>query len=91
MVSTGSKPLNMETPLHLKKSILRKSKEWLDLLSQSTMMPCSMQSLIYAKFLGKSLPLDQAKLTLADALRGLRAFTIVNLPKGYYYIRHEND
>ena len=26
----------------------------------------SMQSLLYAKFLGKALPLDQAKLTLAN-------------------------
>lgn len=33
-----------------------------------------MQSPLYAKFLGKSLPLDQEKLTLADAWRGPRLF-----------------
>lgn len=49
-----------------------------------------MQSALYAKFLGKSLPLDQAKLELADAWKGLGSFTISDLPNGFYFIRCEN-
>lgn len=51
----------------------------------------SMQSSLYAKFLGKALPLDQAKLALTDAWRGLGNFTVADLPNGFYYIRCENQ
>lgn len=50
-----------------------------------------MQSSLYAKFLGKALSLDQAKLALAEAWRGLGDFTIADLPNGFYYIRCENQ
>lgn len=50
-----------------------------------------MHSSPYAKFLGKVLPLDQAKLALADAWRGMGAFTIADLLNGFYYIRCENQ
>ncbi|XP_039128993.1 uncharacterized protein LOC120265170 [Dioscorea cayenensis subsp. rotundata] len=49
-----------------------------------------MQSALYAKFLGKSLPLDQAKLALDDAWKGLGSFTISDLPNGFYFIHCEN-
>lgn len=48
-----------------------------------------MQTSLYAKFLGKSLPLDQVKLALADAWRGLGAFSVADLPNGFYYIHCE--
>lgn len=47
----------------------------------------SMQTSIYAKFLGKSLSLEQEKLDMADAWQGLGAFTVADLPNGFYYIR----
>lgn len=45
-----------------------------------------MQTSLYAKFLGKSLPLDQVKLALADAWRDLGTFTMDDLPNGFYYV-----
>lgn len=48
-----------------------------------------MQSSLYAKFLGK--PLDKAKLALVDAWCGLGAFTVANLPNGFYYIYCETE
>lgn len=48
-----------------------------------------MPTSLYAKFLGKSLPLDQAKLILADAWRVLGDFTVSDLPNGFYFIRCE--
>lgn len=50
-----------------------------------------MQTSIYAKFLGKSLSLEQAKLAMADAWRGLGAFSVADLPNGFYYIRCESQ
>lgn len=50
-----------------------------------------MQSSLYTKFLGKSLPLDQAKLALADAWRGLGGFMVADLPNGYYYVWCESQ
>lgn len=50
-----------------------------------------MQTSIYAKFLGKSLPLEQAKLAMTDSWRGLGAFTVADLPNGFYYIRCESQ
>lgn len=50
-----------------------------------------MQSSLYAKFLGKALPLDQAKLALADSWRGLGEFSVADLPNGFYYIRCESQ
>lgn len=49
-----------------------------------------MQTSIYAKFLGKSFPSDQAKLALAYAWRELGAFIVSDLLNGYYYICCEN-
>lgn len=46
-----------------------------------------MQNVLYAKLFSKSLPLDKAKLALADAWKGLRDFSISNLPNGFYFIR----
>lgn len=42
-----------------------------------------MQTSLYAKFLGKALPLDQEKLALTDGWRGLGAFTFSNLPNSF--------
>lgn len=50
-----------------------------------------MHSFLYTKFLGKTLPLDQAKLVLADAWRGLGAFFVADLPNGYYFIDCETE
>lgn len=50
-----------------------------------------MQTSLYAKFLGKALPLDQAKLALADAWRGLGAFTVAGLLNDFYYINCESS
>lgn len=49
-----------------------------------------MQSSLYAKFLGKALPLEQVKLALADTWWGLGAFSVADLPNGFYYIRCES-
>lgn len=49
-----------------------------------------MQTALYAKFLGKSLPLDQAKLALADVWRSLGEFSISDLPNGFYFTRCES-
>lgn len=46
-----------------------------------------MQYALYAKFLGKSLPLDQAKQALAEAWHNLGTFSITDLPNGFYFIR----
>lgn len=46
-----------------------------------------MTTSLYVKFLGKSLPLDQAKLALTDTWRGLGDFSVADLPNGYYYIK----
>lgn len=48
----------------------------------------NMQSSLYANLLGKALPLDQAKLALEDAWRGLGEFTISDLPNGFYFIHY---
>lgn len=45
-----------------------------------------MQNMLYTKFLGKSLPLDEAKLALADAWKGLGDFSFSDLPNGFYFI-----
>lgn len=50
-----------------------------------------MQTSLYAKFLGKALPLDQAKLALADAWRGIGSFTVADLPNGFYFIKCESS
>lgn len=46
-----------------------------------------MQAPLYAKFLGKAFLLEQEKLALADAWKGLGGFMVANLPNGFYYIR----
>lgn len=48
--------------------------------------PDGMQPSIYVKFFIKALPLDQAKLALKDAWRGLGEFSIADLPNIYYFI-----
>lgn len=50
-----------------------------------------MMSSLYAKFLGKPVPLDQAKLALADAWRGLGSFIVADHPNGFYYINCESS
>lgn len=50
-----------------------------------------MNTCLYAKFLGKALPLDQAKLALADAWRGLGNFSVADLPNGFYFINCESE
>ncbi|XP_039115860.1 uncharacterized protein LOC120251398 [Dioscorea cayenensis subsp. rotundata] len=50
-----------------------------------------MQSSLYAKFLRKALPLDQAKLALANAWRRLGDFSVANLPNGFYFISCETQ
>lgn len=45
-----------------------------------------MHSSLYVKFLGKALPLDEAKQALADTWRGLGSLTVSDLPNGFYYI-----
>lgn len=50
-----------------------------------------MHSSLYAKFLGKALLLEQAKLVLADAWRGFVAFSVANIPNGYYFIHCETE
>lgn len=47
----------------------------------------SMQSSLHAKFLGKALPLNQAKSTLVDAWKGLGSFEVLNIPYGFYFIQ----
>lgn len=49
-----------------------------------------MQNALYTKFLGKSLPLYQAKQALADAWKTLGEFSITCLPNGFYFIRCES-
>ncbi|XP_039134936.1 uncharacterized protein LOC120272238 [Dioscorea cayenensis subsp. rotundata] len=49
-----------------------------------------MHSALYAKFLGKSLPLDQAKLAMANAWKGLGEFSVSDLPNGFYFINCES-
>lgn len=39
-----------------------------------------MQTSLYVKFLGKALPLDEAKLAMADVWRGLGEYTVADLP-----------
>lgn len=45
-----------------------------------------MQASLYAKFLRKAFLLEQEKLALADAWKGLEGFMVANLPNGFYYI-----
>lgn len=45
-----------------------------------------MQTSLYAKFLGKALPLEEAKLAMADAWRGMGDFSVADLPNGYYFV-----
>lgn len=85
----------MEIPLHLQcehfDRIKNSSKSFVtndqDLWSNSR---DAIQTSLYEKFLGKSLPLGQTKLALIDAWRGLDAFLIADLPNGYYFIRCES-
>ncbi|XP_039115502.1 uncharacterized protein LOC120250779 [Dioscorea cayenensis subsp. rotundata] len=94
-VNTNSKPSTVEILLHLQRDHFDKLKT----SSKSSVTIDSdlwanardaMQSSLYAKFLGKSLPLDQTKLALADTWRGLGAFSVADLPNGYYFIRCES-
>ncbi|KAM0943006.1 putative transcription factor interactor and regulator CCHC(Zn) family [Dioscorea sansibarensis] len=96
IVKAGEKRDASETPMHLQRTHFEKlksiSRSWvtIDEVSWSSARG-SMQSSLYGKFLGKSLPLDQAKLALADVWRGLGSFTIADLPNGFYYIRCETQ
>lgn len=73
VVNSGPKnnPLETPPPFHL---------QW-DHFDQDLWLLArdNMQSFLYAKYLGKVLPLDQAKLNLADAWRDLGAFTVDDL------------
>lgn len=72
VVGARSKPELLAHPPHLTKAHFDKVKNYSvasmtiddDLWMQAK---AKMQSLLYTKFLGKALPLDQAKLALADA------------------------
>lgn len=92
VVSTGPKPDSHDPPLHLRRDHFEKLKKstassvtiGLDLWLQAK---DSMQTSLYAKFLGKALPLEQAKLALDDAWRGIGDFSITDLPNGFYFIK----
>lgn len=93
VVSAGTPPSTVEFPPHLQKTHFDKIKA--SSRSLVTFDPKlwssardGMQSSLYAKFLRKSLHLDQAKLALADVWRGLGEFSMADLPNGYYYIRY---
>lgn len=94
VVSSGAKPEPFEIPPHLQKKHFDKLK--LHSTSAVTISNDlwlqardSMQTSIYAKFLGKSLSLEQAKLAMEDAWRGLGNFSVADLPNGFYFIRCE--
>lgn len=91
IVGSSSLPLSFENPLHLQKTHFDRLKnsvkscitigrdQWLTARD-------SMQHALYAKFLGKSLPLDQAKQALDEAWNNLGTFSITDLPNGFYFI-----
>ncbi|XP_039134867.1 uncharacterized protein LOC120272170 [Dioscorea cayenensis subsp. rotundata] len=95
VVGSSSRTSAFDLPLHLQKPHFDKLKisthscisidrdQWLTARDK-------MHSALYAKFLGKSLPLDQAKHALADAWKGLGEFSITDLPNGFYFIRCES-
>lgn len=92
VVGSSSQTLPTEIPPHLQKTHFDHLKNSIqtcvsidqDLWQQAKL---SMQSSLYGKFLGKALPLDQAKLAISDAWRGLGDIKISDLPNGFYYIR----
>lgn len=50
----------------------------------------SMCTSLYAKFLRKVLPLDQAKHALSEAWKSIGNFKLLNLPNGFYFIQCES-
>lgn len=50
-----------------------------------------MSTSLYAKFLGKSLPLEEAKAALTSAWKDLGRFKVSDLPNGYYYIQCKKE
>ncbi|XP_039138906.1 uncharacterized protein LOC120276249 [Dioscorea cayenensis subsp. rotundata] len=92
VVSSSSPAPAFENPLHLQKPHFDRLKNSVKSCitidrDQWHSARDSMQTVLYAKFLGKSLPLDQAKLALSDAWKGLGDFSISDLPNGFYFVR----
>lgn len=50
-----------------------------------------MQSALYGKFLGKALPLDQAKQALMEVWKDFGSLKVSNLLNGYYFIQCETE